>query len=497
MTTIRPQRGQNQQVTVGPADPAVTGVAGIEAVRQLNRVLGLAGTLDAAIGPIKQRDRGLTGGQFLVSLASAQLTGGKHLVSLDRRRTDQAGQLLEAAPTPASTTARKLAQRFGPARIGAIETAVGQVNAAVLRHADPIRRSALLTEVTIDGDATDIEVYGPTKDGAVHNYKGERAYRGHIGYWAELGVPVAADLLGGNDDPRSYVRKLLRRAVSNLPAGVEKIRSRWDGGYFARGLAEECIDLDVGFAIGAKRSKPMISAANAVPEQAWVSAVGMEHTEIAVIGYLPGAWPAVNKAGDPVVCIARRTRIPVEHISADPRSRKRRTIPKDQLALALDGKIDAVYGYSFFLTDQLTGRDVDQLITPDPGAGPDITSCEALAMLEWWYRHRTDIEALNRDAKHGADLFHLPSADRVINTVWMWGALLACAMSAWLQEVTRIDAGNGRGRRVIATLRHELICVPARVISHAGRLILRPAPGARHRLLTAVLARLRALPSPV
>ena len=344
MTRIRPQRGQNQQVTVGPADPAVTGVAGIEAVRQLNRVLGLAGPLDAAIGPIKQRDRGLTGGQFLVSLASAQLTGGKHLVSLDRRRTDQAGQLLEAAPTPASTTARKLAQRFGPAQISAIETAVGQVNAAVLQHADPIRRSALLTEVTIDGDATDIEVYGPAKDGAVHNCKGERAYRGHIGYWAVLGVPVAADLLGGNDDPRSYVRELLRRAVGNLPAGAEKIRSRWDGGYFARELAEECIDLDVGFAIGAKRSKPMISAANAVPEQAWVSAVGMEHTEIAVIGYLPGAWPAVSKAGDPLVSIARRTPIPVGPISADPRSRKRRTIPKDQLALALDGKIEAVYG---------------------------------------------------------------------------------------------------------------------------------------------------------
>jgi Transposase DDE domain group 1 len=274
------------------------------------------------------------------------------------------------------------------------------------------------------------------------------------------------------------VRALLRRAVGNLPPGVQKIRTRWDGGYFAADLAHECIELDAGFAIGCKRNRPMISAATTVPDQAWVPAVGMEHTEIAVIGYLPGTWPKVNQYGQKVVCVARRTRIPVEHLSQDPRSRKRRTVPKDQLALALESKIEAVYGYSFFLTDQDTSTD------------------EALAMLEWWYRHRTDIEALNRDAKHGADLLHMPSADRAINTVWMWGALLACAMPAWLQEITGIDRGNGRGRATIASLRHQLICVPARVIRHAGQLTLRPPPGDRHRLLDLVLTRLYALPAP-
>jgi hypothetical protein len=46
---------------------------------------------------------------------------------------------------------------------------------------------------------------------------------------------------------------------------------------------------------------------------------------------------------------------------------------------------------------------------------------------------------------------------------------------------------------MIATLRHRLIRVPARVIHHAGALVLRPPPG--HDLVNEVLARIRALPA--
>ena len=46
---------------------------------------------------------------------------------------------------------------------------------------------------------------------------------------------------------------------------------------------------------------------------------------------------------------------------------------------------------------------------------------------------------------------------------------------------------------MIATLRHRLIRVPARVIRHAGQIIVRPPPG--YHLLNEVLARIRALPT--
>jgi hypothetical protein len=196
----------------------------------------------------------------------------------------------------------------------------------------------------------------------------------------------------------------------------------------------------------------------------------MDDTEIAVVEYLPGKWPTKN-----VVCIARRTRIPVDHIPSA-RARKRRTIDPNQLTLALAGRVEHVFGYSFILINL------------------DVSDDELLAGVEWWYRHRTDIEALNKDAKHGGSLRHLPSKYHKVNAVWMWGALLAYAISAWLQELAGTDYGNGRGRRTIARLRRELINVPARIIRSAGTTWLRLPPG--EQLLATVLPRLQQLPRP-
>lgn len=457
---------------VGTPDRRLTPSAGVEAVREADRVLGLTGALDRHIGSVKQRARGLSAGQLVVAMASCQLTGGDHLVSLDRRRADVAGQQLEPVPTPASTTAAGIAKRFIAVHLRGIETAVGQVNTTMVALVGQVRRSALLKVATIDGDTTDVEVYGRTKQQAQYSHSGQRNLRPHIGFWAEAGVPLAAELMPGADDPRSNCVDLLDRSIAALPAGVQQIRCRWDAGYFAGQLAHACVQRGVQFAIGVKRTRPVIAAAATVPEHQWVPAIGMDDTEIAVTPYLPGAWPGPEHG---VVCIARRTRISAERIPTE-RARKRRTIPKDQLALALDGRLDHVYGYSFILTNLPVDTD------------------EQLAELEWWYRHRTDIEALNKDAKLGAALRHLPSADHRVNSVWMWAALLACAISAWIQEITGTDRRNGRGRRTVPRLRRELINVPARLTHRAGTIMLRLPPGPQ--LLATVLPRLQQLPNP-
>jgi hypothetical protein len=46
------------------------------AVTELVDRLGVIDRLDAAIGPIKKRDRGFSGGEVLVGVAAAQLAGG-------------------------------------------------------------------------------------------------------------------------------------------------------------------------------------------------------------------------------------------------------------------------------------------------------------------------------------------------------------------------------------------------------------------------------------
>ncbi len=56
------------------------------AVSELVDRIGVVSALDAGIGPIKTRDRGLSGGQLLVSSAGAQLLGQVVLAGLDRVR---------------------------------------------------------------------------------------------------------------------------------------------------------------------------------------------------------------------------------------------------------------------------------------------------------------------------------------------------------------------------------------------------------------------------
>ncbi len=473
MATIRKGRGSRKRararrVRIGAPDARLTPAAGVEAVRELDAVLGIGRELDSAIGPVKVRDRGLSGGQLLISMASCQLAGGDHLVSLDRRRADVAGQQLEPVPTPPSTTAAGIARRFGAEEFAGIETGIAAIHAKVVPMLGRVRSSALLRSVTIDGDTTDVEVYGRSKERARHAYTGALTLRPHLAVWAETGVPVAAELTGGTDDARSSCVDLLDRALAGLPPGVGQVATRWDAGYFAADLATACLARDVRFAIGAKRSQPLFRAAAAVPEHAWGPVHGMDgDTHVAVVDYRPRSWPAQAR------CLARRTRIPVGKIPTA-RARKRRTIPTDQLTLALDRRCEYVYAYSFILTD----LPVD---TPEQVAG-----------VEWWYRHRTDIEAVIRDAKHGAALRHLPSADHGVNTVWMWSALLAVAISAWIQELTGIDRGNGRGRVTLARLRRELITVPARLTHRGGTTWLRLPPGPH--ILSTVLPRLQQLP---
>ena len=467
------------KVRIGAPDPSLTGMSGMAAITELCEQLDVVGALDAAVGPIKQRARGHSVGQLLVGLAAAQLAGQDYLVGLDRHRADAAGQALTPVPGLCSTTAAGLARRITDTQWAGVETGLATVSARMLARLSAARRKALLKTVTIDLDTTDVEVYGRRKQGVAYNYQGQRCGRPHVATWAEVDVALAADLLAGNEDPRRGAPGLLRRALAALPAGVREVRLRADGGYFAVDLAVAAYREGVGFAIGAKRIAPLWRILAGVEETDWVEAINMPGAQVAVADYRPAWWPASTRL------LIRRMALDSDQISSDPRARRRRTLHPDQRALPLDelAAADAVYGYSFILTNL------------------DLTTPDQAAAVEHWYRHRTEIENVFRDAKHGAALRHLPSGYEQVNRAWMWGALIATSLAGYLHQLTALPDHDGGllgwgvrdGKAMIATLRHRLLCIPGRLIRHAGQLILRLPPG--HHLLEEVLTRLRALPA--
>ncbi len=206
----------------------------------------------------------------------------------------------------------------------------------------------------------------------------------------------------------------------------------------------------------------------------------MHGAQVAVAGYCPDWWPAATSL------LIRRVALDPGQVSADSRSRRRRTLHPHQRALPIPELATAgtIYGYSFIVTSL------------------DVSAPGKAAAVEHWYRHRTTVENLFRDGKHGAALRHLPSGHVQVNMAWMWGALLAASMAGWLHQLTATTAGRDilaghgvrGGKAMIATLRWRLIAVSGRLVRHAGQLILRLPPG--HSLLAEILARLRALPVP-
>ena len=100
------------KIKIGPDDPSLTAAGGMLAVTELCVKLGLIEALDEAMGPVKQRRRGFTGGQVLAGMAAAQLAGEDFLVGLDRVRADAAGQQVTPVPGLATSTAAGIARRF-------------------------------------------------------------------------------------------------------------------------------------------------------------------------------------------------------------------------------------------------------------------------------------------------------------------------------------------------------------------------------------------------
>jgi DDE family transposase len=311
----------------------------------------------------------------------------------------------------------------------------------------------------------------------------QRVGRRHVASWAETATVLAADLMAGTDDPRPHAAELLRRALAALPAPARagRIRLRADAGYFAGELARAALFAEVEFAIGARRIAPLWRILDGVAEADWADAIDMAGAQVAVAEYCPDWWPAATRL------LIRRVRLDVTagQVSADPRARRRRTLRPDQRALPLEelADVDTVYGYSFVVTNL------------------EVSTGARAAAVEHWYRHRTSIENIFKDAKLGGALRHLPSGYPQVNTAWMWGALLAASIAGWLHQLTAARGpgdelfGHGvrGGQAMIATLRHRLLRVPARLVRHAGALELRLPPG--HDLLDEVLARIRALPA--
>jgi len=371
---------------------------------------------------VKVRDRGVSPGELLACIAEAQLAGAECFADLEDLRADEAG-------------AAKLDEALGHE--------AGE-------------------EVTIDLDASDVEVFGAAKAGAARNRSGQLAYCPYAAFWAERGRALCSELHPGNMQAISGEdgATIACRAIGLLPEGHGPVSFRVDSGFYRVELLRRLRERGATFTVSVPRSTAMWLALERISESKWEPAIEMAGAEVAKTTYSPKGWK-----GEPLGLIVRRVALRATNVSAHTRSRRRRTIHPDQLALLEAGEAPGqLYGYSFILTD----RDEDA------------------ARIELHHRHRAQIEERIRETKLGAALRRLPSGDVNANRVWLFCALLAVNLAAMVCELSQLAGASDKApegtplRRAAKTLRRLLFGVPARVIRTARRTILRLPAGFRY-----------------
>jgi hypothetical protein len=463
-------------------EQGLTPYAGLVCVGELARRTGLVELVDAELDserraePVKRRRRGVSGGELVVSLAESQLVGGECFDDIEELRADAAGASLRAvARVPSAPTALQLAKRFRRCLCQAVERGLARAGQRLDRALgrDPGE------PVTIDLDATVIEVYGRRKHGASRNRSGQLSFAPHIAFWAQRGRALTGELVAGNREKLAAAEAagICRRALRLLPAGHGPVCFRIDSAYYAIDLLKALRAKAARFTVSVPRTSAMWGALEQIPDDAWTPATDMDGAEVAETSYTPDGWKH-----EPLRLIVRRRCLSARELSKSPRARRLKTIHPDQLQLALAGKLHSVFGYSFILTD----------IADQPA--PDV---------ERFHRHRAQIEERLKDAKLGQALRRLPSGDANANRVWLTAVLAAINLTAMLCDLSPLAAASGHApddtplRRHAKTLRRALICVSARIVRHARTTTMRLPDGYRHlAALEATWAAAHALPPP-
>jgi Transposase DDE domain group 1 len=439
-------------------DATLTPFGGAAVVGEVCRRLGLVAGLDRAIDGVtrarafKQRRRGASAGELLVAMAESMLSGGDAFNDLEQTRADHAGAELRAVPeVPAASTAMQLARRFRPSHLRAAEGALAGAGDRLDRE---LGRD-VAEPVTLDFDSTLVEVYGRRKPGASRAHTGQLAYQPLLGVWAERGRVLAGELLSGADSTRADdTLALVRRALALLPAGHGPVAARFDAGFYRTELLRMLRRKGVSFSISVPRSAAMWRALERIDESDWVPAIDFGDAEVAETDYAPDGWEA-----EPLRLVVRRVAFAAEGLASDPRARRRRSIPKEQLSLVGSGEATTAYGYSFCLSDM-------------PGE-PEL--------VEHHHRARAQIEERIKYHKLGVSLARLPASDLQANRAWLLASAIALNILAMLSDLAFGPDPDERlpRRRQAKYLRRMLLCVPARVIHHARQVILRLPAGLR------------------
>jgi hypothetical protein len=427
---------------------ALTAHGGVPLLIEAFRTSGAAAVIDASV-VIKRRKRGLTPSQLVEGLLSLWAAGGERCEDLAPLREDAALALLLGHGLPAPQTARDFLDGFDEAvpplwqgercRVqGEGERLQGLVkaNRRLIAFLQERRPRAV---ATLDVDATILE---SRKRSALPTYDGRTGYQPVVALWAEQDVILADEFRDGNVPAGSGNRRVVERALTALPVGVDAIRVRADSALYEQPLLRWLERRGIGYAISADLGRELAVAIRALPDDAWRPESEDAHAvrHWAEVPYVPSDGVSAKDRPEPPRYLTVR-------------------ITKKQGELFADGSAAKHFAI------------VTNLPDPPDGSGLDLIRWQRAKAGTVEHSHHVLTNELAAEA--------LPSRLFGANAAWFrLNVLLYNLLSAFKRVALPEELHDARPKR----LRFVLLNGVGKVVRHARETVLRLVGEARRRL---------------
>jgi hypothetical protein len=282
---------------------------------------------------------------------------------------------------------------------------------------------------TLEMDATIIESH---KKQALPHYKGGRGYQPSLVYWVEQDLVVADEFRDGNVPAGKGPVEVVKRAFAALPASVEHRRFRADSAAYEdttlKWLADPANRIE-RFTVSADMTPPLRKLAEQVASTEWKVYENRDNETVlfAEVDFQPGQWP---KQAAPMRTIVLK----IERRQAD---------------------MFAEHGGIKYLG----------IVSNDFGE-------DCAALVRWHYRKAGCIEVVHDVVKNELGGGVLPCAAFGANAAWF----RLCLVTYNLLSAMKVLAlpppfEDARPKR----LRFAVFNLPARLVSHARKLLARVA----------------------